>query len=152
MSVPPTDLVALRRELALAGLGVREEEPPVPQAGQLPAIGMSLAPVGDASLDVLTLRRLPLSAATARVLGARISRLVPGVRRRRDDDCRALLREADEHAWWERRAWVSASSLRRREVRSALRPIVFDRSALTGFRAGGIVRARDGAIARWAFE
>lgn len=152
MSVAPTELVALRRELALAGLGVREEEPPVPASGHLPAIGMSLAPVGDASLDVLTLRRLPLSAATARVLGGRIARLVPAVRTRRHDDCRALLRGADEHAWWERRAWLSASHVRRREVRSTLRPIVFDRSALAGFRAGGILRARDGAIARWAFE
>lgn len=143
---------ALQRDLAFAGLGVREEEPPLAQPEHVAAIGTALAPVADASLDVLTLRGLPLSVATSRVLGRRIVRVAPSVRRRRHEACRALLRATDEHASWERRAWVPSASLRRREVRATLRPIVFDRAALTGPRPGGIVRARDGAITRWAFE
>lgn len=151
VSVEPADRAALARDLALVGLGLLAEEPPLARDGDVPAIGTSLGPVADASLDVLTLRRIALSAATSRALGSRIARLVPAVRRRRNEECRALLRGADEQASWERRAWLGAGSLRRAEIRATLRPIVFDRGALTGSRPGGTLRASDGAITRWAF-
>lgn len=151
ISVSPADRALLVRDLALAGIGVVEEEPPPPPNGDEPAIGISLRPVPEASLDVLTLRRIPLSASTSRTLGTRIARLVPAVRKSRHAECRALLRGVDEQAWWERRAWLPARDLRRAGVRANLAPIVFDRAALTASRPGGVVRASDGAITRWAF-
>lgn len=151
VTVAPAGRTVLVRDLALAGLGVVEEPPPLARTEDVPAIGTALEQVAGISLDVLTLRRIPLSAATSRVLGTRVARLIPAVRRRRYKDCRALLRGADEQAWWERRAWLRVSTLRRAEVRATLRPIVFDRAALTGSRPGGVLRASDGAITRWAF-
>lgn len=149
--VAAADRNALVRDLALAGLGAIPDDPPLTRSGDVPAIGNSLRPVSELALDVLILRRIPLSEATRRALGARFARSVPTVRRRRHEDCRALLSGADEQAWWERRAWLGASDLRRAGARATLRPIVFDRAALDRSRPGGVIRASDGAITRWAF-
>lgn len=141
----------LRRELAFAGLGTVDDEPAGHEPDLAQAIGVALTPSAELSLDVLTLRPLGLAASTRRALGQRLPRLVPRIREQRHENCRRLLRGAEVEARWERRAWLPAALLRRRDARAALRPIVFDRAALSTSRPGGIVRASDGAITRWAF-
>ena len=143
---------ALRRELALAGVGSVDEEAPAPRPELVPSLGLDLAPANEPAIEILSLRRLPLAEATARVLGRRSLRSVlPAYRLSREGACRELLRGTDELAWWERRAWVAASALRLAGVRRSFRPIVFDRAALASPRPGGLVHAREGAITRWAF-
>lgn len=146
-------LDVLRRELALAGVATREEAPPAPRPDLVPALGSDLAPAAGAAIEVLTLLRLPLAEATARALGRRWLRaIVPSYRTARVAACRDLLREADAHAWWERRAWLPAGAVRHRDIRRSFRPILFDRAALAAIRPAGLVRARDGALTRWAFD
>lgn len=142
---------ALRRELLFAGLGTVHDDRPHPAAGLAPAIGVTLDP-GRAALDTISLRPIPLADATRGALGRRLPRQLSAARRRaRETACRDLLRGLDATAWWERRAWLAADALRHREVRRRFRPIVFDRAALDAPRPGGVVRAADGALTRWAF-
>lgn len=143
---------ALRRGLAYAGVGTRDEEVPVPRPDLVPALGSTLDPASDPAIETLTLGRVPPSDAIARALGSRTLRTVwPPYRLARAAACRELLRETDDRAWWERRAWLTPPAVRLPAVRRAFRPIVFDRAALASPRPGGVVRARDGRITRWAF-
>ena len=143
---------ALRRGLAFAGLGAFEDEAPAPRPDLVPALGSSLVPASEPAIETLTLRRVPLSEAMARALGSRGVRAIwPPYRAERAAACRELLRETDEQAWWERRAWLPGAAVRRLSVRRSFRPIVFDRAALAAPRPGGVLRAREGAITRWAF-
>lgn len=143
---------ALRRELALAGVGTVDEEAPAPRPELVPSLGVGLAPANEPAIEILSLRLLPLAESTARVLGRRSLRLLlPAYRAERESACRELLRGTDELAWWERRAWLAVGALRLAGVRCSFRPIVFDRAALASPRPGGVVHAREGAITRWAF-
>lgn len=145
-------MVALRRELSLAGLGVREEEAPAPRPDLVASLGLGLEPATEPAIEILSLRRMSLADSTARTLGRRsLRRLLPAYRARHEQACRELLRGLDELAWWERRAWLGVGALRLAAVRRSFRPIVFDREALASLRFGGVVHARDGAISRWAF-
>jgi hypothetical protein len=142
----------LRRDLALAGLGARDDDAPAPGPGLLPTLGLDLIPATVPALEVLTLRRLPLAEAISRSLGRRwLRRAVPSYRAARESRCRELLRGADELAWWERRAWLTHDALRDACGRRSFRPILFDRAALVGPRPGGLVHGRDGVLTRWAF-
>lgn len=142
----------LRRRLALAGVGTVDEDAPVPRQDLVQSLGLGLAPASEPAIEILSLRRVPLAEATARALGTRsLRRIIQTYRGPRERACRELLRGTDELAWWERRAWLTAGSLRRAGVRRVFRPIVFDRGALASPRPGGLVRARDGSITRWAF-
>lgn len=146
------DVRPLQRGLALAGLGASLGPAPLPAAGLVPVIGRSLQPVAGPSLDVLILDRVPLAQATRLALGQRIvRRWLPRYRSARHDACRRLLRGSDELAWWERRAWVDPSYLRRAAIRSSFRPILFDADAHTAVRRGGVLHARAGAITAWMF-
>ena len=143
---------ALRRGLAFAGVGAFDDEAPAPRPDLVPALGSSLAPATEPAIETLTLRRVPLSDAIRRTLGSRgVRALWRPYRAARAAACRQLLRETDEHAWWERRAWLPAPAVRLAAVRRSFRPIVFDRAALAAPRPGGVLRARDGAITCWAF-
>ena len=143
---------ALRRGLAFAGVGAFEDEAPAPRPDLVPALGLGLAPASEPAIETLTLRRVPLSEAITRALGSRrVRALWPPCRAVRAAACGELLRETDEQAWWERRAWLPGAAVRLPSVRRSFRPIVFDRAALAAPRPGGLVRARDGAITRWAF-
>ena len=143
---------ALRRGLAFAGVAAVDEDPPVPRPDLVPALGSSLEPASEPAVETLTLRRVPLSEGVARALGSRSFRtLWSPYRAARAAACRELLRETDEQARWERRAWLPGPAVRLQAVRRSFRPIVFDRAALAAPRPGGVLRARDGAITRWAF-
>lgn len=152
VTVAPGSCADLRRRLALAGIGTVEEDAPVPRHDLVQSLGLGLAPASEPAIEILLLRRVPLAESTSRALGARsLRRLVPAYRSPRERACRELLHGTDELAWWERRAWLTAGALRLAEVRRVFRPIVFDRGALASPRPGGLVRARDGSITRWAF-
>lgn len=143
---------ALRRGLALAGVGTCDDDPPVPRADLLPALGSHLRPATEPALETLSLRRLPLGDSTKRVLGRRCLRAVwPAYQARRRMACRELLRGSDELVRWERRAWLAPGAIRLAAVRRSFRPILFDRAALDSARPGGLLHAADGAITRWAF-
>ena len=149
---PAESHAALRRGLAIAGVGTVDEEAPAPRPELVQSLGLGLAPASEPAIEILSLRRLPLADSTARALGSSsLRRIVPAYRTARQSACRELLRGTDELAWWERRAWLAARALRLAGVRRSFRPIVFDRGALASPRPGGLVHAREGAITRWAF-
>lgn len=150
---PAASQAELRRGLAFAGVGVVEEEAPVPRPDLIQSVGLGLTPAPEPVIEILCLRRLPLAESTGRALGSlTLRRLLPRYRAARHRACRELLRGADELVFWERRAWLTAGALRRSGVRRSFRPIVFDRDALTAPRPGGLASARCGAITRWAFD
>lgn len=143
---------ALRRGLALAGVGAVEEEAPAPRSDLVQSLGLGLEPASEPAIEILTIRLLALGESTDRALGSRVlRRIIPQYRVAREGACRELLRGGAEIVWWERRAWLAAAALRRAEVRRSFRPIVFDRGALASPRQGGLLWARGGALTRWAF-
>lgn len=152
VSVAQSDRTQLRRELALAGLGMVEDGRPEPPADHVLTLGADLRPASVPAVETLRLERLPLEEATRKLLGGRLRRRVlRRYRASREVACRAVLRGRDELAWWERRAWLPRSSLRDAGVRGCFRPVLFDSAAHAAPRRGGCVRASDGAITRWAF-
>lgn len=151
-SVTDADRAQLRRDLALVGVGMVEERRPEPSPELVLTLAADLRPVAVPAMETLGLERLPLDEATRKVLGRRVlRRALHRYREPRELACRALLRGADELAWWDRRAWLPRHSLRRAGVRGCFRPVLFDREARSAPRRGGIIRASDGAITRWAF-
>lgn len=152
VSVDAVQHAPLRRDLALMGIGLVEERPPEPPRDLVLAIASDLRPIIRAALETLDLERVPLAESTRTVLGRPILRLASRrYRAPRDHACRELLRGRDEQARWERRAWLPRDSFRHATVRGCFRPVVFDREALATKRRGGLVRASEGAITRWAF-
>lgn len=152
VSVVPERHAQLRRDLALVGIGLVPEMPPERPGDLILAIGSDLRPTIWAALETLDLERVALDEATRAVLGrSLLRRLSQRYRAPREHACRELLRGRDELAWWERRAWLPRDSFRHARVRSCFSPVVFDRRAVVASRRGGLVRASDGAITKWAF-
>ena len=138
-------------ELALAGVRVTVC-PALPglAAGLRPSIAFDLTPLGEGlqAIDVVEVRALPLSEASAALMRRRLPWL-RGSRPSREA-CRRLLRDDDAVLGWRRIVWCPVASLRVARARVRLRPVVFDRDALSG-RALQWAYANDGAIGRWAF-
>jgi hypothetical protein len=138
-------------ELALAGVRVTGcLAPPGPAADLRPSIAFDLTPLGEGlqAIDVVEVRALPLSEASAALMRRRLPWL-RGSRRSREA-CRSLLRDDDFVLVWRRIVWCPVASLRVARARVKLRPVVFDRDALSG-RALQWTYANDAAIERWAF-
>ena len=138
-------------ELALAGVRVTCcLALPGLAAGLRPSIAFDLTPLGEGlqAIDVVEVRALPLSEASAALMRRRLPWL-RGSRQSREA-CRRLLRDDDVVLGWRRIVWCPVASLRVARARVRLRPVVFDRDALSG-RALQWTYANDGAIERWAF-
>lgn len=137
---------AVRRALAFRGVRATWSDLGVPQAPRsLAAVGIGLAPArlaGSEEIDVLDVRVVPLSDATAALTHPR-ARLWPLGGRRRSR-CRALLRGTDALLEVRRSAWCGRSTLA--AARRSLRPVLFDRSATPRALR---VYAADGALTRW---
>jgi hypothetical protein len=119
-------------------------------AGLRPSIAFDLTPLGQGlqAIDVVEVRALPLSETSAALMRRRLPWL-RGSRQSREA-CRRLLRDDDAVLGWRRIVWCPMASLRVARARIRLRPVVFDRDALSG-RALQWTYASDGAIERWAF-
>ena len=138
-------------ELALAGVRVTCcLALPGLAAGLRPSIAFDLTPLGEGlqAIDVVEVRALPLSEASAALMRRRLPWL-RGSRPSREA-CRRLLRDDDAVLGWRRIVWCPVASLRVARARVRLRPVVFDRDALSR-RALQWTYANDGAIERWAF-
>ena len=138
-------------ELALAGVRVTCcVALPGLAAGLRPSIAFDLTPLGEGiqAIDVVEVRALPLSEASAALMRRRLPWL--GGSRQSRVACRRLLRDDDAVLGWRRIVWCPVASLRVARARVRLRPVVFDRDALSG-RALQWTYANDGAIERWAF-
>jgi hypothetical protein len=138
-------------ELALAGVRVTQcSGVPRPATSLRPAIAFDLVPLDEAfqAIDVVELRQIPLSEASAALMRRRLPWLVRS--RAARDTCRRLLRDEDAVLGWRRLVWCSVSSLRAARTRVRLRPIVFDRAAIQRHPLRWTY-VNDGAIERWAF-
>jgi hypothetical protein len=138
-------------QLALAGIRVaRCSTVPGPASGLRPAIGLDLVPLGDAfqAVDVVELRQIPLSDASAALMRRRLSWLRTS--RVARNACLRLLREEDAVLGWRRIVWCSVASMRAVRARVRLRPVVFDRTAVEHHPLRWTY-VSDGAIERWAF-
>lgn len=137
---------AVRRALSLRGVRTSVSDAAVPREPRsLAAIGIGLGPVRLADpgeSDVLEVRVVPLSEATAALTGRR-AKLWP-LRGRRRDRCRALLAGTD--ALLEVRRSASCGRATLAAARHALRPVLFDRAATPRPLR---VYAADGALTRW---
>lgn len=142
---------------ALAYVGVRADPAPAsfpaPDPQAFPALAESLDPLpsGVAALDVIRFEWIGIAAGTAEVLRRRwVGFLGPDPAHRLR--CQALL-GGEEHVFaWDRRSWASLADLRRPSVRRVLRPVVFDRAAVSRFGRRGRAFATAGLIDRWAFS
>lgn len=144
---------AIVRELARCGLRLDLEDAPQGGSGLVPAVGRSLAPLGEPALvDALLLEPVAVAESTAALL----RRPWPGLWRRPANAglrrCRAILHGQDALVSWERRGWLPPAAFRQRNVRAAFRPIVFDRAALSEARPSGRLFASEGRLVRWAFD
>lgn len=138
-------------QLALAGIRVSPcSRVPSPVSGLRPAIALDLVPLDGAfqAVDVVELRQIPLSEASA----ALMERRLPWLRRSRAarDACLRLLREEDAVLGWRRIVWCSVASMRGARARVRLRPVVFDPAAVDRHPLRWTY-VSDGAIERWAF-
>ncbi len=146
LTVDDRHVPSVRRALALRGVGTTPCDGNLTEpTGLVAAIGIGLAPArlnGPDEIDVLDVRVVPLSDATARLTRRfmRVSRL--GGRRR--IRCRGLLRESDALLEIRRSAWCGGSTLG--GARRALRPVLFDRTATPSPLQA---YAADGVITRW---
>ena len=137
---------AMRTALAWGGIRATPSGEGVPEPPRLrAAIGIGLLPArltAADEIDVLEVRVVPLSEATARLTRRHLPRWPLGGRTRAR--CRALLRGTDALLEVRRRAWCGRSTLG--AARHTLRPVLFDRSATPR-----VIRvfAADGALARW---
>lgn len=146
------DADPLIRVLAFAGIAaIPSIVDLAPPPGTHPAVGRDLADLRDLplALDLVEIRRVPLGEATRASLARALPRLRRPSRAQRER-CEALLRERDVALAWRRRVWAARATLRSRLARSSLRPIVFDRDALTR-RDERTVLASEGLIGRWLF-
>ncbi|TMB62338.1 MAG: hypothetical protein E6I57_10570 [Chloroflexi bacterium] len=112
-----------------------------PAASALPGSALDLVPISLAGIvDRIWLRAIDLADATRHARR--------GILRRYDAPrVRQLLRAEDRAYVWRRVVWMPRSILRARELRN-VRPIVFDRSALTdGRERWGFTLAAN--LARW---
>ena len=151
--IAETEVPGFIRRCAFAGVAAQPAAAAiVPPDRCHPAVGRDLAPlrVVGLDLDTVRVRRLSLGEATRAILARRWSFVRPPTRVARDR-CRRLLRGEDVAFAWTRSAWATRSALHGPEVRSSLRPVVFDRSALGDGSPGRIVFARDGLLGRWLF-
>jgi hypothetical protein len=124
------EMAEATHELALAGIRVTHcARLPAPSEDVRPAIGFDLVPLGAGlqAMDVIELRVIPLSEASARLMHRRVRWL--GSSRSARDACRRLLRDDDAVMGWRRIVWCSVASLRAARRRVRLRPVVFDRGA-----------------------
>jgi hypothetical protein len=138
-------------QLALAGIRVtRCSGVPAPGDGVRPAVGLDLVPLGAGfqAMDVIELRPIPLSDASAVLMQRRLPWL--GSSRAARDACRRLLREEDAVMGWRRMVWCSVASFRTARARVRLRPVVFDRAGVEG-RPLRWTYVSAHAIEDWAF-
>lgn len=138
-------------QLALAGIRVtRCTGVPAAAEALRPSIAFDLTPLDDAfgAIDVIELRRIPLSEASAVLMRHRLPWL--GTSRAARDTCRRLLRGEDAILGWRRIVWCSVASLRAARARVRLRPVVFDHTAVDR-QSLRWTYVSDGAIERWAF-
>ena len=136
------------RSLALAGVQVEPDLPVRVPHGYRPAMASHLEPIAvDDAVDVVEIRRVPLSESSATLLRARRLWRRSAADRER---CRAILREIEAEIAWRRVVWVRAGQLAGLARRARLSPIVFDRAALQRAPARWM-SVRCGAIGRWAF-
>ena len=144
---------AIVRELARCGLRLDRDDAPQPGTGLVPAVGRSLAPLGEPALiDALVLEPVALAESTATLLRRPWPGRWRGPGHERLRRCRAILHGDDALVSWERRGWLPPAAFRQRNVRAAFRPIVFDRAALSEARPNGRLFASEGRLVRWAFE
>lgn len=151
--VPVALVPRLIRALAFAGIAAEPCDADLaPPAGLFVARGMDLSPlpVGLIDLDLVRLRRIPLGLATREVLRRRFAGLLPAGPTARLR-CRTLLRGEHVLFAWGRHAWASRAALRSGRARSSLRPVVFDRDAVTRAELDGRTSTRDDDLARWLF-
>lgn len=123
-----------------------------PPAGLFTAIGIDLRPIPAdlVGLDVVRVRRLPLGEATREALRRRLGAL-RGPDAKARTRCRALLRGEQVVLAWRRQAWATRASLRSRQARASLRPVVFEREAATESDLTGRISSLDDALGRWLF-
>lgn len=146
LTVDDRHVLSVRRALALRGVRTAPRDGGVPEpTGLVAAIGIGLAPArlsGPDEIDVLDVRVVPLSDATAR-LTRRFMGVSPLGGRRRTR-CRGLLRETDALLEIHRSAWCARSTLG--ASRRVLRPVLFD---LTATPSALHAYAADGVLTRW---
>lgn len=137
-------------QLALAGIRSSWSSVPSRSPALRPAIALHLEPLDAAfgAVDVVELRRIPMSVASA----ALMSRRAPWLRSSQvsRDTCLRLLREEDAVIGWRRTVWCTVAAMRGARARIRLRPVVFDRSAVDR-QALRWIYASEGAIGTWAF-
>lgn len=138
-------------QLALAGIRVSHcSSVPGPLTGLRPAVALDLVPLDGAfqAIDVVEVRQIPLRDASAALMHRRL----PWLRSSRSarDACLRLLRDEDAVIGWRRIVWCSVPSMRAARVRVRLRPVVFDRAAVTHQQLRWTY-VSDGAIEQWAF-
>ena len=137
-------------QLALAGIRSTWSSVPSPGPALRPAIALHLEPLDAAfgAIDVVELRRIPMSDASA----ALMSRRVPWLRSSQAarDACLRLLREEDAVIGWRRNVWCTVAVMRGARAHIRLRPVVFDRAAVDR-QTLRWTYASEGAIGNWAF-
>jgi hypothetical protein len=138
-------------QLAFAGIRVTHcAGAPVPGAGLRPAISFDLVPLDESfqAIDVVELRQIPLSEASAALMHRRL-RWLKNSRADRDA-CLRLLRDEDAVLGWRRTVWCSVSVLRAARKRFGLRPVVFDQTAIQR-QPLRWTYVSERAVERWAF-
>lgn len=151
--VPVADVTRFTRALAFAGISAEPCDADVgapPGLAVAQGIDLSPLPSGLVALDLVRIERIHLGPATREVLRRRWAGLLapgPAARAR----CRALLRDEVVLFAWARHAWASRAALRSAPARTALRPIVFDRDAVTRCDLAGRTSSQDEALGKWLF-
>ena len=138
------------QQLALAGIRGSWSSVPSPATGLRPAIALHLEPLDAAlgAVDVVELRRIPLSDASAALMRRRIPWLRSSQAAR--VACLRLLREEDAVIGWRRIVWCTVAVMCVARARIRLRPVVFDRDAVDR-QTLRWTYASEGAIGNWAF-
>jgi hypothetical protein len=137
-------------QLALAGIRSSWSSVPSPAIGFRPAIAFHLEPLDAAlgAVDIVELRRIPLSDASAALLRRRMPWMRSSQAAR--VSCLRLLRDEDAVIGWRRMVWCTAAMMRVARARVRLRPVVFDRAAIDRETLRWTY-ASEGAIGNWAF-
>lgn len=137
-------------QLALAGIRSSWSSVPSRSPALRPAIAFRLEPLDAAlgAVDVVELRRIPTSVASAALMRRRVPWLRSSQVAR--DACLRLLRDEDAVIGWRRTVWCTVAVMRFARARIRLRPVVFDRSAVER-QALRWTYASEGAIGSWAF-
>lgn len=145
-----SDIQHAIHQLALAGIRGSWSSVPSRENGLRPAIALHLEPLdaGFEAIDVVELRRIQLSDASAALMHRRVPWLRSSQAAR--DACLRLLREEDAVIGWRRIVWCSVAAMRLARARIRLRPVVFDRAAVDR-RTLRWTYVSAGAIGNWAF-